>query len=105
VRLAHSKARLEAITSRPGLMAAVGCRTEHAGRPLTLTALHAHFAQARAALTRVSALLQDGAAKAAEPLHSPTVWQQVGNYLKQTLAGIPPPYNAHFLQYQAIGIR
>jgi hypothetical protein len=77
VRLAHSKARLETITNRPWLMAVVGRRTEHAGQtPLTLTALHAHFAQARAA-------------KAAEQLHPSTVWQQVGNYLKQTLATIP----------------
>jgi hypothetical protein len=106
VRLAHPKARLEAITSRPWLMAAVGCRTEHAGRTtLTLTALHAHFAQARAALTRVSALLQGWAAKAAEQLQFPSVWQQVCYYLKQTLAGIPPPYNDHFLQYHANGIR
>jgi hypothetical protein len=51
-------------------MTAVGYRTEHAGQPpLTLTAPYAHFAQARAALIRVSASLQDWAAEAAESLH------------------------------------
>jgi hypothetical protein len=55
-------------------MAAVGYRTEHAGQTtLTLTALHAQFAQARAALIRVSALLQDWVAKAAEQLHPTSV--------------------------------
>jgi hypothetical protein len=61
VRLAHPEARREAITSRPWLMTSVGRKTEHAGQTtVTLTGLHAHFAQARAALTRVSALLQGG---------------------------------------------
>lgn len=42
-----------------GLMAAVGRRTEHAGQTtITPTGLHAHFEHARAALSRVSALLQ-----------------------------------------------
>jgi hypothetical protein len=105
VRLAHPGARLEAITSRPWLMAAVGYRTEHAGQiTLTLTALHAHFAQARAMLNRVSTLLQDWAAQTSEQLHPPTVWQCVCNHLKQTLAGIPPPFNGCFLTYHANGI-
>jgi hypothetical protein len=85
-------------------MAAVGYRTEHAGQiTLTLTALHAHFAQARAALIRVSALLQGRAAKTAEQLHSLSVWQCVCNYLKQTLAGIPP-LNGRLLPYYDHGI-
>ena len=59
VRLAHPEARREAITSRPWLMASVGRRTEHAGQTtITLTGLHAHFAKARAALMRTSALLK-----------------------------------------------
>jgi hypothetical protein len=95
VRLAHPEARLEAITSRPWLMAAVGYRTERAGQiTLTLTALHAHFAQARAMPNRVSALLQGWAAQTSEQLHPPTVWQCVCNHLKQTLARIPPPSTA-----------
>ena len=59
VRLANPEARREAITSRPWLMSSVGRRTEHAGQTtITLTGLHAHFEKARAALMRVSALLQ-----------------------------------------------
>jgi hypothetical protein len=44
----------------------VGRRTEHAVQTtITLTGLHAHFETARAALMRVSALLQGWAAEAA----------------------------------------
>jgi hypothetical protein len=69
VRLAHPEARREAITSRPWLMTSVGRKTEHAGQTtVTLTGLHAHFAPARAALTRVSALLQGWVAETAEQL-------------------------------------
>jgi hypothetical protein len=59
VRLAHPKARREAITSRPWLLASVGRKSEHAGQTtLTLTGLHARFGHAKAALMRASALLQ-----------------------------------------------
>jgi hypothetical protein len=92
VRLAHPDARREAITSRPWLMASVGRRTEHAGQTtITLTGLHAHFEKARAALTRVSALLQSWVAQAAEQLNPVTVWHRVCDHLKQTIAGIGPP--------------
>ena len=92
VRLAHPEARREAITSRPWLMSSVGRRTEHAGQTtITLTGLHAHFEKARAALMRVSALLQGWVAQAAEQLNPLTVWQRVCDHLKQILAGIGPP--------------
>ena len=69
VRLANPEARREAITSRPWLMSSVGRRTEHAGQTtISLTGLHAHFDQARAALMRVSAQLQDWATQTAEQL-------------------------------------
>jgi hypothetical protein len=46
VRLAHPKARREAITSRPCLLASVGHEAEHAGKTtLARTGLHAHFGQ------------------------------------------------------------
>ncbi|MBK7235726.1 MAG: hypothetical protein IPI02_08930 [Sterolibacteriaceae bacterium] len=65
VRLANPEARREAITSRPWLMSSVGRRTEHAGQTtITLTGLHAHFEKARAALMRVSAMLQGWLARA-----------------------------------------
>src|SRR3970282_2596347 len=42
VRLAHPKARLEAITSRPFLLSGIGRLTSHAGQdPLSITPLHA----------------------------------------------------------------
>jgi len=106
VRLANPPARREAITSRPWLMAAIGRRTEHAGQTtLTLTGLHAEFAKARAALTRVSALLQAWVTHAAEQLHATTVWGLCCDYLKRVLAGVgrsrsprrwlpPPPIEA-----------
>ncbi len=92
VRLANPEARREAITSRPWLMSSVGRRTEHAGQTtITLTGLHAHFGKARAALTRVSALLQGWAAQAAEQLNPATVWHRLCDHLKHILAGIGPP--------------
>ena len=75
---AHPEPRREVITSRPWLMSPVGRSTEHAEQTtITLTGLHAHFEKARAALMRVSALLQGWLAEAAEPLNSSTVWHRV----------------------------
>jgi hypothetical protein len=105
VRLANPQARREAITSRPWLMSSVGRRTEHAGQTtITLTGLHAHFEKARAALMRVSALLQGWFAKAAEQLNPTTVWNLVCDYLKRVLAGIGPPPAHRFLENHANGI-
>jgi hypothetical protein len=74
VRPANPPAHREAISSRPWLMAAIGRRTEHAGQTtLTSTGLHAEFNKARAALTRMSALLQAWPAHAAEQLNATTV--------------------------------
>ncbi len=92
VRLTHPEARREAITSRPWLMTCVGRKTEYAGQTtVTLTGLHGHFAPARAALTRVSALLQGWVAETAEQLTQPSVWHPVGDHLKRILAGIRSP--------------
>jgi len=92
VRLANPEARREAITSRPWLMTSVGRRTEHAGQTtLTLTGLHADFHKARAALMRVSTLLQEWVTDAAEQFKPSAVWLLCCNHLKQTLARIGPP--------------
>jgi len=105
VRLAHPDARREALTSRPWLMSSVGRRTEHAGQTtITLTGLHAHFEKARAALLRVSSLLQGWVAQAAEQLHSVTVWHRVCVHLKQVVAGIDPPQSIRLLEHHANGI-
>ena len=85
-------------TARPWLMAAIGRRTEHAGQTtITLTGLHAHYAQARAALTRASALLQGWAAQAAEQFNRQTVWHRLCDHLKHVLAGIGPPNTLRLL--------
>lgn len=92
VRLAHPDARREAITSRPWLMSSVGRRTEHAGQTtITITGQHAHFAKARAALRRVSAMLHEWMRQAAEQLNVRSVWQLCCDHLKRTLAYIDPP--------------
>jgi hypothetical protein len=105
VRLANPEARREAITSRPWLMSSVGRRTEHAGQTtITLTGLHAEFAKARAALNRVSALLQGWVTHAAEQLRPTTVWNLVCDHLKQILAGVVPPQTLRSLENQPNGI-
>jgi len=92
VRLANPQARREAITSRPWLMSSVGRKTEHAGQTtITLTGLHADFDKARAALTRVSALLQTWVTRAAEQFNPTTVWNLFCDHLKRLLAGVRPP--------------
>jgi hypothetical protein len=104
VRLANPEARREAITSRPWLMSSVGRRTEHAGQTtITLTGLHADFAKARAALSRVSALLQEWFTRAAEQLRPTTVWNLVCDHLKQLLATAASPQPHRFLENQAQG--
>ncbi len=102
VRLANPTARREAITSRPWLMSSIGRKTEHAGQTtITLTGLHAHFAKAKEALMRVSALLKALAGRAAEQLNPATVWHLVCDHIKQILAGIGPPEHRRFLQQPA----
>jgi len=104
VRLANPQARREAITSRPWLMSSIGRKTEHAGQTtITLTGLHAHFGKAREALMRVSTMLKAWTERAAEQLHSRTVWQLVCDHLKLILAGIRPPNSARLLADHAYG--
>ena len=83
------------------VMAVIGRRTEHGEQtPLTLTGLHAEFDEARAALMRVSALLQTWVAHAAEQSNATTVWRLCCGYLERMLADVgrsqppqrlPPP--------------
>ena len=105
VLLTHPQARREAITSRPWLMSSVGHRTEHAGQTtITLTGLHAHFEKARAALMRVSAMLQGWVVRAAEQLDPTTVWLLACEHLKRPLAGVGPPPAHRLLDNHANGI-
>ena len=83
-------------------MSSVGRRTEHAGQTtITLTGLHADFAKARAALMRVSALLQEWVVRVTEQLNHSTVWQLACDHLKRVLASIGPPQNVRLLSNPA----
>ena len=105
VRLANPEARLEAITSRPWLMSAVGRRTEHAGQTtITLTGQHAYFDKARQVLMRVSSQLQAWANEAAEQLQARSVWVRCCDHLKRTLAAIGPPKALRLLPNHANGV-
>lgn len=98
VRLANPQARREAITSRPWLMSSVDRRTEHAGQTtITLSGQHADFGKARAALMRVSVLLQGWVVRATEQLNPTTVWNLVCDHLKRVLASIGPPQQSRLL--------
>ena len=84
-------------------MSSVGHRTEHAGQTtITLTGLHAEFAKARDALTRVSTMLHDWKARAAEQLNPIAVWNLVCAHLKRVLAGADPPKARPSLQIPAL---
>ncbi len=105
VRPAHPEARREAVASRPRPMSSVGRRTGHAGQTtITPTGLHAHSEKARAALMRVSALLQGWVAQAAEQLTPTSVWNRVRDHLKHIIAGIPPPRAYQLLKNHADAI-
>ena len=89
VRLANPEARCEAITSRPWLMASIGCKTQKDGQTcITLTGLHARFEEARVRLTRVSTMLQRWFAEITEQLKKQALWKRVCDYLKLLLAGM-----------------
>ena len=87
VRLAHPKARLEALTSRPLLLAGIAEKTRHARQErLTITPLHGHGERAKVLLTRVSAMLKAWH-HAAEQLRLKTVWESVCDHLVTILTG------------------
>jgi hypothetical protein len=65
--------------------------------------VHAYFEQARAALMRVSAMLQGWVDRAAEQLNPTTVWTLVCDHLKHVLAGIGPPRAHRLLENHANG--
>lgn len=86
-------------------MSAIGRKTEHAGQTtITLSGLHADFANARDALMRVSAMLQSWTDRAAEKLKSVQVWQRVCDHLKQILATVGPSRARRRLDFRALGI-
>ena len=87
VRLAHPKARLEAITSRPLLLSGIGRLSSHAGQThLSITPMHAQAAHARALLTAVSEQLTQWK-HTAEQLPLVTVWQRVCEFITTHVTG------------------
>jgi Transposase DDE domain len=99
VRLGNPGARLEAITSRPFLLAAVARRTTHANaQPLTITPQHAKADAAKSMLTNIHTLLRRFR-DVAEQLRTTSVWQLICEHIMATVArfrpnarrGLPPP--------------
>jgi len=87
VRLAHPKARLEAITSRPLLLSGIGRLTSHAGQAqLSITPMHAKAKDAHALLTTVSEKLKAWK-RTAEQLPLLTVWQRVCEFIVTNVTG------------------
>lgn len=81
VRLANPKARLEAITSRPLLLSAVGRLTHHAGQSrLLLTITHAASDQIKTMIANIRAGLQHILA-AAPQLPKPARWKSLVTYI------------------------
>ena len=90
VRLANPKARLEAITSRPLLLSGIARRTSHSGQQyVTVTAMHGHGEEARAMLTRISAMLKLWKNNA-EQFNLKTVWQYVCEHIVAAVTGCSP---------------
>ena len=87
VRLAHPKARLEAITARPLLLAGIGELTQHGGQTrLTTTPLHARAGFAKDLLTQISRRLNQWK-YAAEQLKTPSVGQRVCEFIAIAVTG------------------
>jgi Transposase DDE domain group 1 len=93
VRLAHPKGRLEAITSRPLLLAAVGRVTEHGGQTrVLLSVTHAAAAHVKALVVNVRAGLQHIRVTAPQ-LPSMQRWQALVRYIVEKIiaANVPNP--------------
>ena len=86
VRLGNPKARLEAITSRPFLLSAVGRQTTHGGaQHLTITSQHAQANKAQSMLGAIHALINQFKV-AAEQLKTKSVWQLLCEHILTTVA-------------------
>ena len=94
VRAANPGERLEAISSRPLLLTAVGRKTEHAGQShLLITCMHVAKERAIAMLTRVHALLQRIKATTAQLLPSQR-WSVIASEIVRQILALkpnPPP--------------
>ena len=94
VRLAHPKTRLEAITSRPMLLAGVARLTQHAGQSrLLLTLTHAAGAQIRAMIVNVRNGL-DAVIASAPQLTKPERWNALVRYIIGKIIAAQPKTRA-----------
>ena len=90
VRLAHPKTRLEAITSRPMLLAGVARLTQHAGQSqLLLTLTHAAGAHIRAMIVNVRNGL-DAVIASAPQLTKPERWNALVRYIIAKIIAAQP---------------
>jgi hypothetical protein len=90
VRLAHPKTRLEAITSRPLLLAGVARLTQHAGQSrLVLTLIHAAGDQIKAMIANVRKGL-DTVLASAPQLTKPERWKALIRYIVERILAARP---------------
>lgn len=91
-RAAHPGARLEAVTSRPLLLAAVGKATSYAGQThLYLTSLHGKLQAVKAMIVNIRAALQH-VKTIAEQLPRADRWATLVRYICQRIAPAITPY-------------
>jgi Transposase DDE domain len=91
-RAAHPMARMEAITSRPLLLAAVGKAASHAGQTtLYLTPLHAKADLLKSLVANISAALAHVRA-AAEQFKTADPWTLLLRYVSDKIAPIIGPF-------------
>ncbi len=87
-QLANPKARMEAITSRPLLLAALGKMTQHSGQTrVLLTVTHAAAAQVKALVANVRAGLQHVLATAPQ-LPSAQRWKALVGYIVEKILAV-----------------
>lgn len=92
VRLAHPKARLEAITSRPLLLAGIARQTSHAGQPrLLVTLTHACADQVKIMIVNVRKGL-DTVLKSASQLTKPDRWRALLRYIISKIVPVRPDH-------------
>lgn len=93
VRLAHPKTRLEAITSRPKLLSAVGRMTSHAGQTkILLTITHEAAAQIKRLIVNVRAGLSH-VRETAPQLDKPQRWFALVRYIVERILACQPKPN------------
>jgi hypothetical protein len=93
VRLAHPKARLEAITSRPMLLSGVARLTQHAGQSrLLLTLSHAAGDQIKAMITNIRKGL-DHVLATAPQLPKASRWPALVRYIVSKILAARPKYS------------